>query len=50
MPQEEKKLVEKSSPLDDKEISLMKKYGMSVYAEQIKSTGEQNNDLIKQIN
>ena len=27
----------------------MKKYGLSVYAEQIKTTGEQNNELIKQI-
>jgi 26S proteasome regulatory subunit T1 len=50
MSEEDKKKENKAIPLDEKDISLLKRYGMGPYSEQLKSMSEQNNDLVKQIN
>lgn len=43
---EEKKHI----PLDEGDISLLKVYGMGPYAESIKSTEEENKNLVTKIN
>lgn len=37
-------------PLDDEDINLIKRYGMSPYADNIKKTEEENKNFLTQIN
>lgn len=45
-----KKEEKKHIPLDESDISLLKVYGMGPYAESIKSTEEENKNLVTKIN
>jgi 26S proteasome regulatory subunit T1 len=50
MSTEEPKKENKSQPLDEKDISLLKRYGLGPYSEQLKITTDQNQEMLKKIN